>query len=226
MEDQVIKKGYWAYMLRVDVEQGFSESSKSHNDFMEWAKKYDCVYYIVGYEISENGKPHLQCIVWFENKVNQTKLRNWWKTRCAKTKQPVAFASAKKIKNLSKYSMKDKKYITNLHNEEIAKIGKWDTPTKKRAEWNDELDKKCKEIAESIKDEDYEQFYGQIDWETNVQTFTKEKWKAEQFCEKILEYFREKNKRPNRSSIQYLMWKYKIIDNSAYTRALHLIPRS
>lgn len=211
MEDLVIKKGYWAYMLRVDIPEDFAQSI---NDFHDWAKKYDCVYYLVGKETSNEGKEHLQCITWFESKQNATKLRNWWKTRCAATKQPVAFTSARKIKNLAKYSMKENNYLTNLHSDEITRIGKWETPAKRRQEWKEELEDRCKEIAETHFAADY----------TDTYTSSYEQIRAHRFLEELLEFYRLKDKRPCRGTLQYLLWKHKMITNTQYINALNLIP--
>ncbi len=60
------------------------------------------------------------------------KLRNWWKGKTSDTKQPVSFTSAKKITSLSKYVKKDNNFVTNLHLEEIKKIGLWETKKKKQ----------------------------------------------------------------------------------------------
>lgn len=215
MEDLIIKKGYWAYMLRVDIREDFNQSV---NDFHEWAKKYDCVYYIVGKEVSEKDKPHMQCITWFESKQNATKLRNWWKTRCAGTKQPVAFTSAKKIKNLAKYSMKDNNFLTNLHSDEITRIGKWETPAKRRQEWNIELEEKCKEIAKKVTELD------QNHWDSNETSQWTGTYGAERFLSEVLEYYREKEKRPCRGTLQYLLWKHKMITNADYISALNILP--
>lgn len=199
MKDNIIKLGYYAYMLRVDVLNEFNEALEW---FHEWKQKYNCVYYIVGQEISQEGKPHLQSIVWFENEImDKPKLRNWWKTRSANTKQSVAFTSAKKIQNLAKYSKKDNNYITNLHEEEIKKIGKWETPAKARAEWSEKLQTYAETVAKEYKKKDEVHQQGTY-------------WVREKVLIKILEYYRANNKRPNRNTLQYLVWKLELSSNS------------
>jgi len=198
MKDNVVKLGYYAYMLRVDILDDFSSAIKL---FHEWKNKYACVYYIVGQEVSKLGKKHLQSIVWFETEImDKPKLRNWWLKRSAKTKQAVAFTSAKKVQNLAKYSKKDNNYITNLHEEELKKIGKWETPEKLRKNWSEKLEKFATGIAKEVK------LFSQTPYETKVKVLTS-----------ILEFYRRHNKRPHRSTIQYLVWKLELNENSDYS---------
>ena len=119
MEDKIIKPGLYAYQFRVDI------SLSKLDKVEEFINKYQVVHYIVGAETSNQGKEHFQCILWFSQKVNTTKLRNWWNGKTTNTKQPVSLTSAKKIKNLAKYTKKDKNFITNLTKEDIVKIGEW-----------------------------------------------------------------------------------------------------
>lgn len=208
MKDNIVKLGYYAYMLRVDVLNDFNEAVQW---FHEWKQKYDCVYYIVGQEISKEGKPHLQSVVWFENEImNKPKLRNWWKTRSANTKQSVAFTSAKKIQNLAKYSKKDNNYITNLHNEEIKKIGNWETPAKARAEWSEKLQTYAESVAKEIKEnmEGYDSTV-QVGYDT-YKYHEPDNFVKEQVLIKVLEFYRINNKRPNRNTLQYLVWKLEL----------------
>ena len=122
MEDTSVKKGYYAYMLRVDI---------SLNDIDEqftcYVDKYQPSYWLIGKETApDTGKEHLQGIVWFENlEKNISNHRTWWKKRASKTTQPVAITSAKKIKNLMRYCKKDEDFITNLTELEINNIEKW-----------------------------------------------------------------------------------------------------
>ncbi len=93
MEDTLVKPGLMAYQFRVDVaaEEGLTL-------VMQWMQKYDVQYYIVGAEVSDSGKNHFQCILWFKELVNTTKLRNWWKGKTLATKQPVSMTSAKRLR--------------------------------------------------------------------------------------------------------------------------------
>lgn len=198
MKDNVVKLGYYAYMLRVDILDDFSSAIKL---FHEWKNKYACVYYIVGQEVSKLGKKHLQSIVWFETEINdKPKLRNWWLKRSAKTKQAVAFTSAKKVQNLAKYSKKDDNYITNLHEEELKKIGKWETPEKLRKNWSEKLENYATGITKEVKQ------YGLDQSEIKRQVLIS-----------ILEFYRKNKRRPHRTTIQYLVWKLELNENPDYS---------
>jgi len=71
MEDTLVKPGHMAYQFRVDINPKVGVIL-----LKEWMKKYDVKYYICGEEVSDQGKPHFQCVLWFETKVSTTKLRN------------------------------------------------------------------------------------------------------------------------------------------------------
>lgn len=205
MKDTIVKEGYWAYMLRVDCPKTDNEwFYKDFDDmlkwFHEWKVKYNCVYHIVGHEYSAEGKAHLQSIVWFESEQDKSKLRNWWKTRSANTKQAVAFTSAKKVRNLAKYSMKDNNYVTNLHNEEIKRIGKWETANQRRVIWTEKLQLYAEKVAKNYKQQDEIHQQGSY-------------WIKQKFLNKMLDFYKENYKRPNRVTLQYLLWKYNLRSN-------------
>ncbi len=132
--------------------------------------------------------------------MDKPKLRNWWKTRSASTKQSVAFTSAKKIQNLAKYSKKDNNYITNLHEQEIKKIGKWETPAKARQEWTEKVHIYAEAVAKQVKKQDEEVCQGTY-------------WIRQKVLGKVLDFYRANNKRPNRSTFTYLVWKLELASN-------------
>ncbi len=194
MEDSIVKKGYYAYSLRVDIPHG------SHEVMNEWLVKYNAAYWIIGEEVSEAGKQHVQCIIWFENRQQMPKLRNWWKGKTNTTAQPVSFTSAKKITSLGKYCKKDNKFVTNLKPEELARIGKWETKAKKKQKFMDSL----YEYAHSLEFKaDIGNPYGE---HANMDD-------KHEFISKILEFYRENKVRPNKSTICYLLWREKYWKN-------------
>lgn len=144
MEDKEVKPGLIAYQFRVDM-----DITNGLTRVMEFIKKYNVEYYIVGAEVSDLGKQHFQSILWFKEKQNTTKLRNWWKGKADTTNQPVSMTSARKIKSLSKYTMKENNFITNLTPDEVKNIGKWDKKVKD-AEWARELDEHAKSLTEIV----------------------------------------------------------------------------
>ncbi len=200
MEDKVVKPGLYAYQFRVDlpIDSGLTK-------VVEFCQKYNVKHYIIGAEVSSLGKPHFQCILWFESKINTSKLRNWWKGKTAKTEQPVSLTSAKKIKNLAKYAMKDKNFTTNLTKEELKLIGKW-SPKVKAAEWSQLLDDYAKKFHEQSDEIDayHDQAY--------QSTYNNDKLFA--FLSYMLDFYKSNDKRPSRATLQYLAWKHGHMTNN------------
>lgn len=202
MEDTKIKIGLYAYSFRVDV-----EDNKNAKTIMEFIKKYEVKYYIVGAEVSDKGKQHFQCILWFSQKINASKLRNWWKGRTSDTKQPVSLTSAKKIRSLGKYTKKDQNFITNLSQQEIKEIGQW-KPRVQKEEWNKILDKHAQSFDKEIVNE-----YTTI----GDKNYSIEKYNPDAiphaFFAHMLDCYRSHAKRPSRATLQYYAWKYKNLSN-------------
>lgn len=209
MEDTIVKPGLYAYQFRVDVNLDLGLTK-----VMEFMTKYKVQFYICGAEISDLGKQHFQCILWFKEKQNTTKLRNWWQGKADTTRQPVSMTSAKKIKNLAMYTMKEGNFTTNLSEDEVKSIGKW----KKRladAEWADRLEEYAKEY-----DKEFEKFV-----EDNIQTYMFDKpadeeifyyrsEKCEGFICYLLEFYRKNHRRPTRATLQYIAWKHGYLTNN------------
>lgn len=199
MEDKIVKPGHIAYQFRVDLDINIGLTK-----VMEFLKKYEVSYYIVGAEVSDLGKQHFQSILWFKEKQNTTKLRNWWKGKADETKQPVSMTSAKKIKNLAKYTMKENNFITNLTPEEVKNIGKWNKKVKE-AEWNLKLDEHCKKFVYNGTDT------VQTSWDTYTHS---DKPRLYAFLEYMLDFYKENYKRPSRATLQYLAWKHGYMSNN------------
>ncbi len=219
MEDTLVKPGMYAYQFRVDI---------SHNEgltaVMLFKKHYDVKFYIIGAETSDTGKEHFQCILWFETKINATKLRNWWKGKTSKTKQPVSLTSAKKIQSLAKYTMKEKKWMTNLTPDEVNSIGKWSQKLKK-VQWAEALDEHAKAYAPDKEspfwisacnmcqlNPEYASYsYGEGGTDTTrIAMYS--------FLEYMLDFYKQNQKRPARASLQYLAWKHGYMTNSSLIR--------
>lgn len=199
MEDTIIKPGTFAYQFRVDVEDNCDLTQ-----MMTFMQKYDVKHYIVGAETSTSGKQHFQCILWFDTKINTTKLRNWWKGKTSSTNQPVSMTSAKKIRSLGKYASKDKNFITNLSKEEMSKIGQW-SPKKKADEWNKLLDVHAKKF-----DASNVETYHQVSYDTHAWN---PKAVMHAFMDYMLDYYKANNKRPHRATLQYIAWKHGHMSN-------------
>ncbi len=194
MEDTIIKPGLYAYQFRVDL-----QLDDGLTRIMEFIKKYDVKHYIVGAETSDLGKQHFQCILWFAEKISTTKLRNWWKGKTLETKQPVSLTSARKIKNLGKYTMKNNNFVTNLTQEEIKLIGKWD-PKVQNAEWTQLLDKHAEKWDDSHVDTYQQVSHDTYGYNPNA--------KLHAFLSYMLDYYKANHKRPSRATLQYIAWKH------------------
>ncbi len=192
MEDTIVKPGLIAYQFRVDL--GISDGLTK---IMSFLKKYNVEYYIVGAEVSDLGKQHFQSILWFKEKQNTTKLRNWWKGRTSNTHQPVSMTSARKIQNLAKYTMKENNFITNLSPEEVKSIGRWDKKVKE-AEWSAALEEHIKKFVVSSYDET---------------TWSQEREPLYLFLSYLLDFYKANYRRPSRATLQYLAWKHGYMSN-------------
>lgn len=190
MEDLIVKPGLYAYQFRVDI-----PTATGLTKVLEFIKKYQCTHYIIGAETSDLGKEHFQCVLWFKEKVNQSKLRNWWSGKTSETKQPVSLTTARKIKNLAKYTMKELNFITNLSEDELKLIGRW-APKVKAAEWSKLLDKHALKFKAM--------------WCEEFNSHTEEPPVVQFMCH-MLELYRENNRRPNRATLQYVAWKHRYV---------------
>ena len=199
MEDTIIKPGLYAYQFRVDV-----ENNADLTTILSFIKKYNTQYYIIGAETSTSGKQHFQCILWFTDKINTTKLRNWWKGKTLDTKQPVSMTSAKKIKSLGKYTTKENNYITNLTKEEISLIGQW-APKVKAAQWTKMLDAHAKKFDKSKVEEFEQSSFTTYSYNPNAVLYA--------FIAYLLEFYKLHNKRPSRATLQYISWKHGHMSN-------------
>jgi len=196
MEDTIVLKGHFAYMLRVDIDH-----DEAFPLFNKWKDKYKCTHWIVGLEFgSETGKPHIQGIVWFECLQSMTKLRNYFRNKFPSTCPPgsVAFTSAKKIQNLSKYCMKDGVYKTNLSPSQIESIGKWNVGEGSDYKFINDLYDHIEGLFKKRTDQG-QHGYGE-----------------EEMVYLLLDFYRLKEKRPNKRTIDYLLWKYHIVSNYDY----------
>ena len=207
MEDTIVKPGLYAYQFRVDLDIDLGLTR-----VMEFMTKYKVQFYICGAEISDLGKHHFQCILWFKEKQNTTKLCNWWKGKADTTKQPVFMTSAKKIKNLAMYTMKEGNFTTNLTSDEIMSIGKW----KKKladAEWADRLEAHAKEYDKTFNLLTETKIF--MDENPEVQeVFYYRSEKLEGFICYILQFYKENHRRPTRATLTHLAWKHSYLTNN------------
>lgn len=131
MEDTVIIKTQYAYMLRADLPPVKSDSNVVIKDNLSaWIESSGCSFYLGCKEKGkETGKLHYQMIVWFETKLSgkeMTKNRNWWRGKCGTHKNNHAFTSARKVATLASYSTKENgELITNLSKDQLKLVPSW-----------------------------------------------------------------------------------------------------
>lgn len=124
------------YSLRVDIppasspDENPSQTMYNHfKDFITWVKpNFPILNYILGFETSDNNKPHMQSIIWFSKTlpVNiPTKYRNWWKRHAADTYQPVSLTKSIKPDSLASYCMKDGDFATTLPSDIVSTFPEW-----------------------------------------------------------------------------------------------------
>ncbi len=206
MEDTLVKVGMFAYQLRVDL---------SDNQYMEkWLKRYEPPWYLYGREISAKGKPHIQGIVWFAEEQQMAKLRNWWKGKTLKTKQPVAFTKARKVESLIKYCSKDGNVKTNLSKKDLERLGTWKDNKTIKKEFKDKL----YAYAESISFKKYTVTKDHTDYatinsyyETDLKEYEIDEPSGEEhrvFCTKIFDFYRKHDRFPVRRTVHALLFKH------------------
>ena len=133
MEDTKVCKGHYAYMFRVDLSCNHESSSRVE----QWLEIMSFTNWTGCHEIGdETGKHHYQMIVWREHKFTQkeqTKARNWWRSKTNSEKNGCALTSARKVGSLASYSLKNvekaQKYSTicNLSSEQKSRIPRWES---------------------------------------------------------------------------------------------------
>ncbi len=155
MEDTIIIKTQYAYMLRADILPGYPETIDD-TVLEQWIGHSGCTYYLGKIETgSETGKLHYQLIVWFEQKLSgkeMTKQRNWWRGKCGTHKNNHAFTSARKVVTLASYSTKDLgDLITNLSPEQLQLVPKWQNKKALKENKKEEFEKLLKTKLNSYK---------------------------------------------------------------------------
>jgi hypothetical protein len=184
-------------MFRVDL------PVNSNDQLLTYFQKYDVSNWLGKHELgAETGKPHYQMVIWSEHKKTNKQIitmRKYWTDRLGKS--TCAIKSGRKIKSLCSYSTKDKgSTITNLPSNLLDKIPKWKNKTAEKALWNDKL----------------------TDYIENVEIT--DQLSSNAFAYRIMEYHKLNNKRPTRSNIQYLMWKYNKLSSQELLLDWKLIP--
>ncbi len=196
MEDTIILRQHYIYMFRVDLPEN------SENLLLEFFEKYEICNWLGKHELgAKTGKPHYQMAIWTEQiKTNKkiVAMRKYWTDRLGKA--TCAIKSGRKITSLCSYSSKDKgKTITNLSALVLARIPKWKNKTAEKVLWNDQL-------QEHIKAKDLGSKHSTA------------------FAVSVMEFHKLNNKRPNRSNIQYLMWKHNKLTSHDLLSSWKLIP--
>lgn len=140
MEDLHTIKSHFAYQCRVDL----SHNPVSEEILSSWIGHFGVSSYLFGKEFKSSGIPHYQGIVWFEQKLSQTKMcnvRNWFRNKVLKSAgNGHSFTSARKITSLARYCKKDGKYWTNLSAHQQESLGNWNTKNALKLEKKEKLE--------------------------------------------------------------------------------------
>ncbi len=153
MEDTVICPGLYAYSFRIDrdQEQLFQE--------VEWLIPQTTKYLMRREFGDETNKEHLQCILWFKNKLATKeilRIRNHFR----REKGKISFISAKKVKSLAAYCNKSEGDLqTNLTTLEFSRIEKWKNLDDV---WKDELHQFLRQLSTIYYCSDYGAFCNKI----------------------------------------------------------------
>ncbi len=152
MEDTKVVKCHYAYMFRVDL----SCNQESSSRIEQWLDINDFTHWTGCHEIGEEtGKHHYQMCIWREHKLTikeQTKARNWWRSKTLSEKNGAALTSARKILSLSSYSGKNSENeqqfstICNLSSSQLQRIPKWQSKRAVKVE----KDKRMKETVKAL----------------------------------------------------------------------------
>lgn len=155
MEDTTIIKQHYAYMFRVDL----SCNQTSKLQIEGWLDKYSFTHYLGNHEIgTETKKHHYQMILWREHKFTikeQTACRNWWRNKTNSKTHGAALTTARKVASLAAYSIKDGQenpnlYLTNLNEEQLSKIPKWQNKSAMKLKNLERLEKALESFDKSL----------------------------------------------------------------------------
>lgn len=204
----------FSYSVRIDTYEN------TPVDLFSKFKKFSglILNYIVADEVSEKGKRHLQCIIWFSKILEQitiSKYRNWLKQFSAKTKQSVSFTKSIKPESLSSYCMKDKNFITNLSPEIVSQIPDWRENLNRK---KDEFKKKQKELFYK-KCQDYVKFRSDI-------VIDPDDYACYATCMEYLEYFSQIYFKIYESPMRYhtglsVLFKFKLLSHKKYVNCIY-----
>lgn len=133
-------------------------------------------YYLGKREISENGKPHFQMCLMFDEKPNRQSFMNIKKRKwVAKTKQPVSFTIARSSEKLMSYVTKEEgECITNMTQDVIGTIKPWEQMLKKSIDKYEYILNYTKKLLKDKNIEEYVSVENQQSYNTEYTFFPSE----------------------------------------------------
>jgi len=156
MEDNLVVKGHYAYMFRVDL----SCNQNSKLQIEEWLDRHTFSHWLGCHEIgTETGKHHYQMVLWREHKFlqkEQVKCRNWWRGKTNSQTHGAALTSARKVASLVAYSTKNSENVqlfstlTNLSLEQKQKIPKWQNKSAAKVQNLEKLESTLKSVSKTL----------------------------------------------------------------------------
>lgn len=191
MEDTVVLKQHYLYMFRLDyIEVEKENHTPTEEHLIEYFEKYNICNWLGKKEVGDKtGKLHWQMVIWSEHKKTEkqkTAMRKYWTDKLGKA--TCAIKSGRKIESLCSYSIKEDGHtVTNLPSNVLERIPKWKNKTAEKIKFQDDL-------KDYIEDRDLGN-----------------KSKTA-FAYAVMEFYKEKDRRPTRANMQYLMWKYNKLD--------------
>ncbi len=133
-------------------------------------------YYVGKIEVSEQGKPHYQMCLMFDDEPNRQSFMNVKKKKwVAKTHQPVSFTIARSSEKLMSYVTKEEGYeITNLNEDQLASIKPWEKKQKKSIDKYEYILKYTKKLLKDKNIEEYVSVENQQSYNTEYTFFPSE----------------------------------------------------
>lgn len=209
MEDKHICKDKWIYQFRIDLSENRWSDIKSFIDRENFTK------YLGKFELGRvTKKPHFQGVLWRDEPMDaneKNKIRQFWKKdEYLKHKNSISITTGKKPESLCKYVIKDKgNCYTNLSNEEMERVGTWQTVKDISNKIYEAMSKWVDENNYVYIENVYEEYY-KHSVEINEREFIRQYFK---------EYYKETADLPtarHRWKIYKMMYKLKVVPLDRY----------
>lgn len=168
----------YCYSFRVDISSAVYQQNNCNSLMKNYLHdhKNKPKFYLGKIEISENGKPHFQMCLMFDEKPNRQSFMNIKKRKwVAKTKQPVSFTIARSSEKLMSYVTKEEGVcITNMTQDVIGTIKPWEKKEKKSIDKYEYILNYTKKLLKDKNIEEYVSVENQQSYNTEYTFFPSE----------------------------------------------------